>query len=84
LTWRGEVTHSYIRRYRAPANVRGRSDAQPEARGFLDGDFLELYLSLPVDSKETDAVLEGANPAERITKADYEIRAILEGLQSLH
>jgi DNA damage-binding protein 1 len=65
--------------------VRGRSDAQPEATGFLDGDFLEQYLSaVAPGSAEADAILAGANDAERIDMPDQQIRTLLEGLQSLH
>jgi DNA damage-binding protein 1 len=73
-------------RYRAPANARGRSDAQMEARGFLDGDFLEQYLTLDQDSAsaEIDAIREGANLAESIEASDASIRSLLEALQSLH
>jgi DNA damage-binding protein 1 len=71
-------------RYRSPANARGRSDAHPEARGFLDGDFLELFLTTAPGSADARAILEGANEAERLELDDSQIRDILEGLQSVH
>jgi DNA damage-binding protein 1 len=73
-----------LRRYRAPANMRGRSDGQNEATGFLDGDFLEQYLSVVSGSAEADAILQGANAAESIDMTDQQIRTLLESLQSLH
>lgn len=75
----GGVNHST---YRSPANPRGRSDGQQESRGFLDGDFLESYLSLASDATELKSIREGSNEAQRLNMTDADIRKILERLQS--
>ncbi|KAI0078212.1 hypothetical protein K474DRAFT_1745998 [Panus rudis PR-1116 ss-1] len=72
----GDIRHS---KYRTPAMTRGRSDADT-AIGFLDGDFLEQFLSRTDQSK----ILRGEHEVERITASRSEIQSILESLQSLH
>lgn len=71
-------------RWRAPANSRGRSDAQPTATGFVDGDFLEKWLLYDESSPEVARIREGSNDAERLNIPDEEIRAVLESLQGIH
>ncbi|KAH9841501.1 mono-functional DNA-alkylating methyl methanesulfonate N-term-domain-containing protein [Rhodofomes roseus] len=66
-------------KWRAPANSRGHTDAEA-AFGFLDGDFLEHYLSVPDPHK----FLAGDNEAERISIPGPQIQDVLEKLQSLH
>lgn len=68
--------------YRSPANPHGRSDAQQESRGFLDGDFLEMYLAFEPGAPELKKIREGSNEAERLRMSHSEIRSILERLQS--
>ncbi|KAL6302826.1 mono-functional DNA-alkylating methyl methanesulfonate N-term-domain-containing protein [Sparassis latifolia] len=72
----GEMHHT---KWRAPANLRGASDAE-SSFGFLDGDFIEQFLTHPNPSE----LLEGKMEAERITLPQPEIRDVLEKLQSLH
>ncbi|KAI0917003.1 hypothetical protein AcV5_007593 [Taiwanofungus camphoratus] len=72
----GDIHHTKLR---APANSRGRSDAEA-AFGFLDGDFVEQFLSHPHPVE----LLQGEIEAERITLPQARIRNILEKLQSLH
>ncbi|OSX59780.1 hypothetical protein POSPLADRAFT_1048255 [Postia placenta MAD-698-R-SB12] len=72
----GDVHHP---RWRAPANNKGHSDAEP-AFGFLDGDFVEQYLTL----RDTASFLSGESEAERVTMPHAQITAVLERLQSLH
>lgn len=67
------------RSWRAPANFRGRSDAEISS-GFLDGDFLENYFTYPDKAK----LLAGDNEAKRITSPQSVIEEVLEELQSLH
>ncbi|KAJ3557088.1 hypothetical protein NM688_g1656 [Phlebia brevispora] len=72
----GEVVHS---KWRTPTNSRGRTDAE-QAIGFLDGDFLEHFLTY----QQPDELLKGKNPVNRLMKTRQEIETILEKLQSLH
>ncbi|KAH9942902.1 CPSF A subunit region-domain-containing protein [Amylocystis lapponica] len=72
----GDTNHM---KWRAPVNSRGHSDAEPSF-GFLDGDFLEQYLTFP----HPEDLLQGENEAERITLPEAQIQAVLERLQSLH
>ncbi|KAF7790799.1 hypothetical protein EIP86_001756 [Pleurotus ostreatoroseus] len=74
LTGPGGVNHS---RWRTPANSRGRTDADAQAIGFLDGDFLEQFLTYFKPNKLLGGV-------RRIEKPREEIEAVLEKLQSLH
>lgn len=67
-------------RWRAPANSRGRSDGEDAATGFLDGDFLEQFLTHPDQEK----ILKGSMSAERISLATEQVESTLEKLQSLH
>ncbi|KZT73848.1 hypothetical protein DAEQUDRAFT_357103 [Daedalea quercina L-15889] len=71
--------NTFHAKWRAPANSKGHSDAEA-AFGFLDGDFLEHYLSVP----QAEKYLEGDNEAERISVSSAQIRDVLEKLQSLH
>ncbi|GJE83978.1 DNA damage-binding protein 1 [Phanerochaete sordida] len=73
----GETRHA---QWRTPANARGRSDAEDTATGFLDGDFLEAFLTHPEPAK----LLAGRNDAERIAMSVEQVEGILEKLQSLH
>lgn len=66
--------------WRAPANARGRTDAEDGATGFLDGDFLEAFLGHADRAK----LLEGRNAAERIAMPVGQLEGMLEKLQSLH
>ncbi|OCH88473.1 hypothetical protein OBBRIDRAFT_780096 [Obba rivulosa] len=73
----GETYHTG---WRAPANSRGRTDAESTAFGFLDGDFIEQFLTHP----RPHELLEGEIEAERITLPQAQIQQVLEKLQSLH
>jgi len=71
-------------RYRAPRGSRGRSDADAAATGFLDGDFLELFLS-HINSEETiDNIMAGTSEPERIETRLEELQKVVENLQSMH
>ncbi|TCD64528.1 hypothetical protein EIP91_003995 [Steccherinum ochraceum] len=72
----GDMSHT---KFRAPANARGRTDAEP-AFGFLDGDFMELFLA---DSRKHQ-FLNGDLEVERTGLSQPEAEALLEKLQSLH
>ncbi|THG98601.1 hypothetical protein EW026_g3605 [Hermanssonia centrifuga] len=72
----GEIRHN---QWRTPANSRGRSDAD-QAIGFLDGDFLEQFLTHPHAAQ----LLEGNNPAKRVALSQHEAEGIVEKLQSRH
>jgi len=58
------------------------TDAQPQAVGFLDGDFLEQYLSQ--DKPDLERIRSGSNDAEALRMSHQEIVQVLEKLQSIH
>ncbi|KAF8635825.1 hypothetical protein AX15_000024 [Amanita polypyramis BW_CC] len=71
-------------RYRAPRSTRGRTDADSSATGFLDGDFLEQFLSL-MSSKETvDKIMAGTSDPEKIDVKVEDLQRVVESLQSMH
>ena len=70
---------SFCRR-RAPATARGHTDAEGGAYGFLDGDFLEAFLT----HEDAEELLEGEVEAERVTMPVAAIKAVLVQMQSLH
>ncbi|KAG6878094.1 hypothetical protein C0993_012421 [Termitomyces sp. T159_Od127] len=71
-------------RFRAPKNKKGRSDADPAAFGFIDGDFVEQFLSHLGTPDVIEKIMAGHNDPERLTISTEEIQAVLENLQSLH
>ena len=52
------------------------------AAGFLDGDFLERFLTL--DPKVREKIAKGANPAENLSLSERSIDKILEDFQRVH
>ncbi|KZS90527.1 hypothetical protein SISNIDRAFT_457686 [Sistotremastrum niveocremeum HHB9708] len=68
--------------WRRPTSIRGPSDSQPQAVGFLDGDFIEQYTSLAPDVLRD--VQQGQNEAERLDLSHSKTVEIIEQLQSLH
>ncbi|KAI0720554.1 CPSF A subunit region-domain-containing protein [Cerioporus squamosus] len=72
----GGVNHT---KYRTPASPRGHTDAEA-SYGFLDGDFLETFLS----HAELDDFMEGDVEAERITLPIDQVKDVLVQMQSLH
>ena len=52
------------------------------AAGFLDGDFLERFLTL--DPKTRQKIVEGANPGEHLKLSERSIDQILEDFQRIH
>lgn len=82
-----EITHASHAKYRSPMGtlrMRGRGDEDAAAYGFLDGDFLEKFLDYRHPSTETERVLQGANPPEKLKQTYSEIRQSLEALKALH
>lgn len=79
-----EIAHASHAKYRAPIGGRGKSDADAAAYGFLDGDFLERFLDYRYPSTETEQVLRGSSPPEKLKLTYGEIRQTLEALQALH
>lgn len=79
-----EVAHASHANYRAPVSAWGKSDADAAAYGFLDGDFLEKFLHYRHPSAETERVLQGSSPPEKLKQTYGEIRQTLEALQALH
>ncbi|KAG6831954.1 hypothetical protein H0H92_006555 [Tricholoma furcatifolium] len=71
-------------RFRAPKSRKGRSDADPSAFGFIDGDFIEQFLAYMGSPDETERILAGNSDPERLTMPVEEIQAVLENLQSFH
>ncbi|OBZ68977.1 DNA damage-binding protein 1 [Grifola frondosa] len=72
----GDTHHA---KWRAPSSSKGHSDAEASF-GFLDGDFLEQFLTYP----HPDEILQGEVEAERITLPTNHIHDVLEKIQSLH
>lgn len=52
--------------------------------GFLDGDFLELFLQYMGDERSLKQIMEGQSEPERLTITPEQLQKVLEGLQSLH
>jgi len=77
----GGLSHT---KFRAPRNRRGRTDAEESAIGFLDGDFLEQFLTFPHISGIIDEIMQGTSQAERLALPRDKIQKVLERLQSLH
>ncbi|KAG6903292.1 hypothetical protein C0995_000187 [Termitomyces sp. Mi166 len=71
-------------RFRAPKNKKGRSDADPTAFGFIDGDFVEQFLSHLSTPDLVEKIKAGHSDPERLTIPVEKIQAVLENLQSLH
>ena len=63
---------------------RGQSDADAEAYGFLDGDFIEKFLNYDESSLEMKRIIEGNSEPERLQMSHREIVHVLETLQSMH
>jgi len=76
----GALTHTA---FRAPRNRRGRSDAEASSVGFLDGDFLERFLS-GQPSEIMGNIMEGESQAEHLTSSKEALQKILERLRGLH
>ncbi|KAI0754895.1 mono-functional DNA-alkylating methyl methanesulfonate N-term-domain-containing protein [Daedaleopsis nitida] len=72
----GKVNHTKLR---APANPRGRTDAEASV-GFLDGDFLEQFLTHP----EAEQFVKGEFDAERVRLSVEEVKDVLVQMQGLH
>jgi DNA damage-binding protein 1 len=79
-----EIAHASHAKRRAPVGTWGKSDADVTAYGFLDGDFLEKFLDYEHPSTETEHVLKGSSPPERLKQTYGEIRQTLEALRALH
>lgn len=73
-----------VLRYRTPKNVRGRSDAEESSFGFLDGDFLELYLRFTGNSEALRQIMDGESEPEKLTISADRIQKVLESMQSMH
>ena len=69
-------------RFRAPQNRDGDDEADATSCGFLDGDFLEQYLTF--DAQTVERVLEGSSVFEKVKMRKEEAVRILERLRSLH
>jgi DNA damage-binding protein 1 len=74
----------YFDRFRAPKNTRGRSDADQAAFGFLDGDFLELFLTRLGSPEQLERIIAGNSEFERLTVSAEDLQRVLENLQSMH
>ncbi|KAG6854676.1 hypothetical protein C0991_003324 [Blastosporella zonata] len=71
-------------KFRAPKNKKGRSDADPAAFGFIDGDFVEQFLTHLGSLDDVEKIMAGHSDPERLTMPIDEIQAVLENLQSFH
>lgn len=78
--------YSFLHRFRALKNhgARGCSDTEVSSFGFLDGDFLERFLTFSPSSNIADKIMQGKNKAERLTMSKEDIQHVLERLQRLH
>ena len=54
------------------------------AYGFLDGDFLEKYLTILDSPEKLKQVLEGSSVFEKLKISQHQIQDVLEQLQRLH
>ncbi|KAI9465477.1 CPSF A subunit region-domain-containing protein [Lactarius psammicola] len=79
-----EIANASHAKHRAPVGALGKSDADAAAYGFLDGDFLEKFLDFEHPSSETERILKGSIPPEKLKQTYGEIRQSLEALQALH
>ena len=79
-----EIANASHAKHRAPVSEHGRNDADAAAYGFLDGDFLEKFLDYEHPSLETERILNGSIPPEKLKQTYGEIRLLLEALQALH
>ncbi|TFY70381.1 hypothetical protein EVG20_g2619 [Dentipellis fragilis] len=70
-------------RWRAPVGGYGKTDAEA-AYGFLDGDFLEQFLTYASSSADMQKIMGGGNEAEKLDMKQGDIRHVLENLQALH
>ncbi|KAF9463019.1 CPSF A subunit region-domain-containing protein [Collybia nuda] len=77
----GEVDHT---KFRTPKTTRGRSDADAGSFGFIDGDFLEQFLTYLGMPEQLDKIISGQSDPERLTMSIEEMQTILETLQSMH
>jgi len=71
-----------MRRFRAPKTRDGNGEVDVTSCGFLDGDFLEQYLTLGAEMVER--VLEGGSVFEKVKMSKDEAIRVLERLRSLH
>ncbi|KAK2459647.1 hypothetical protein APHAL10511_008292 [Amanita phalloides] len=71
-------------RYRAPKSTRGRTDADMAATGFLDGDFMEQFLSLLGSEEAVNQIMVGTSDPEKIGVRVDDLQKALESLQSMH
>lgn len=79
-----EITHASHATYRSPVGTWGKSDADGAPYGFLDGDFLEKFLDYNHPSADTERVLQGVSPPEKLKQSYREIKQSLEALKALH
>jgi DNA damage-binding protein 1 len=80
-----EIANASHAKHRAPVGECGKSDADAAAAyGFLDGDFLEKFLDYEHPSSETERILNGSIPPEKLKQTYGEIKQSLEALQALH
>ncbi|EPQ54734.1 hypothetical protein GLOTRDRAFT_116530 [Gloeophyllum trabeum ATCC 11539] len=78
----GGVVHSD---WRAPTVAKSRVETQQQTSyGFLDGDFLEQFLSLAPSSLPAKSILSGSMEAEALKLPFVEIQHVLEKLHSMH
>ncbi|KAF8650163.1 hypothetical protein AX16_005397 [Volvariella volvacea WC 439] len=78
----GGTSHA---RYRAPKNTRGASDADAASVGFLDGDYLEQFLSLiGTQPEQVTKVISGRAVPEKLSASVEELQNVLERLQNVH
>ncbi|KAH8824837.1 mono-functional DNA-alkylating methyl methanesulfonate N-term-domain-containing protein [Flagelloscypha sp. PMI_526] len=78
----GGTSHTH---YRSPVDSHGRTDAEEEATGFLDADFIEKGLDIVLrDEKERETMLHREDEALALEMTEGELQDVYELLQSLH
>jgi DNA damage-binding protein 1 len=71
-------------KYRAPKSTSGRTDADSAATGFLDGDFIEQFISLTNSRQTIRRIMEGTSEPETIHMPIEDLQKVVENLQSMH
>ncbi|GLB38302.1 putative CPSF A subunit region [Lyophyllum shimeji] len=71
-------------RFRAPKTEKGCSDAEPAPRNFIDGDFVEQFLTYLGSPDQLERIVSGSSEPERLTMPVEEMQKVLENLQSMH
>ncbi|KAG5639200.1 hypothetical protein H0H81_005679 [Sphagnurus paluster] len=70
-------------RFRSPKKAHGHSE-DAASFGFIDGDFIEQFLTYLTSPEDLEKIIAGQSEPERLTMPVEELKAVLESLQSMH